>query len=228
MKIIYILFITGLFQSCDIPKQKTILILHDRTAERPYVIDSTGMTALLNLEDNMWQGLVLIYKPIINVDYGPEKKLKLESEHPLFGNEGMRKQKVGMFKNKVHAIITQDTATYSSSSIWIPLWEKIKNLSLDTNGQTTIYLISDLMEHTNWVSFYDPKTQIELEKQPVIIQTLFRSYMPELSPCSNLKLIIIHQPKSKEENTLFRNIIKNLYRPICEELNIPLSIQAKL
>jgi len=227
MKNMIIRFIVGIagLSSCTPNNTEIISIIVDVTEfdanEIEFEKDGIGSP------NDLWSGSIVRYSTITDVDYNEQIELKIDPANELLSNKQNREAELTLFKVDLQNLKHQDTLEYSGSSIWLPLINELSYLAQDSTKPTTVYLISDLMEHSSLINFYDKRIIKTLERDPERIKTEFQSKILELKQISHLKLIVIHQPKNAKENGVFKLILNGVYKPIMHDLGIEISVQAK-
>ena len=218
----------GMF-ACSPKEQRQDSILYDITQDEDpeLVIDSESE---IGRSDDIWQGRTVRFSTITDIDQNEVIELTLEEQIEFLSNSFDRQKEVDSFNTRLQRLCVTDTSLYNHSCVWIPTCQELSRLSKNNGAKSTLYLISDCKEHSDWVSLYDPVTIRYLNSNPKKIRQLFASKIPnEIRADSKVNLVIVHKPNGMEDNAQFRLIVDSLYRPILEDsLGIPITIKAKL
>jgi hypothetical protein len=231
MKALFYLGMAGLMMSCSTPQTKRTTILVDVTENEASNI-VLGEESGIGTPTTLWHGQIVRFGLITDVNFNTIRELKLEAEIELFGNHDERQKKVNSFLSKVShlPIILKDSTQqreYPYSCIWNSLMRELTHTRKDAIP-TTIYLVSDLLEHGLWVSMYHPKTIKQLRDNPTELKELFASHVPNLPKMDHVELIIIHTPKDITQDEVFNLIIREIYEPILHEYGITVSVKGSL
>ena len=228
--ILFLSFVTGCCTSCgnfSAPESKIVSVMDDQTGDSTIALTVEEIQQSLDITSSMFTGVVLRYSHIIDVDYSKVSEISLESEVELFSNENIRKRKIEDFNKKLEDIIWTDTAKYQNSSIWIRIFREYQELNAG-GKKAQLIVKSDLMEHSDWISMYDESIVSKLKENPESIRKQFKEQLPEFKQNGNVEVVIVFQPRSQEQNRIFRLMINNIYKPIFAEYSIQLTTKANL
>lgn len=209
---------------------KTISILEDVT-ETDFKLQPTSeaIVNLLNLEDDIWQGIAFRYGSISSLIHNRRYESELKESNALLGNEIQREAEVEVFKTELDSLLnsTPPEKEYKYSSIWIPLVKEITHLQNKRGG--TIYLFSDLQENNQeWFSVHRPNDVKKLKQSPLAVKDLFISHAASVKTnSSNVTVVVVYQPKSIEEDRNYL-LMQELYQAVFKELDIDISFTSHI
>ena len=228
--IAYLITILGLagLSACG-PQLTTRTSLLVDVSEADGAVIEINDTNTIGYPKSMWDGSIVRYSELKDLVFTEQMTFEIMPAEEYLSNTGQRNHELQGFKEKLKKLVTHDTVTYNYSYIWIPLMNELIYLSEDTTIPTTLYLVSDLLEHTpDWISMYDPTTIKMLENNPNQLQAKFQAKMPKKGSYKHISLVIVHTPKDAQENVIFMRMVNQIYKPLVESKGMRFSVQAKL
>lgn len=175
---------------------------------------------------NQWNGRILRYRNISDVDYSKTRQVSLESEQMWFSNSILREKKIENFNQEAEKILAgaKDSPGRSHTSAYIPIAAEL-NLLAKSQAQTRILLVfSDLMENGTGISFYGKQEIIKNNADSLM--KYFEDVMP-LEPLDGITVYLIYEPLDNQDSERFRTV-SEFYRSILQAKGAEVIIGANL
>ncbi len=231
MKYLFLIGVASLLLACS-PQTKAkrnVFIVDVSDKDTPELDEVFAPGGLGYPDADIWEAHQTQYSVISNSQYPRTTYCSIEASNQFLSNEGDRKAEFDRYIQSIQSLKHGDTSEYQGSLIWNPLWHNLNELSKDSSMQTTVYLVSDLLENATWVSFYDKKVRSTLKSDPESIRVLFREQTSRLYYTNHLEVVLVHQPQeSTEYNEFYGLIVNEIYEPILKEMNVKVSVRSKL
>ncbi|QMU63576.1 MAG: hypothetical protein GKR88_04300 [Flavobacteriaceae bacterium] len=227
-----ILLLVFVLASCETetPKTEAYTILYDVTdplIATPNVREIKDFANATNTDKT----LLIRYLEISDVDFNPVSELvRKASKGGLLSNAVNEKQEADRFQNNLIQLLTRKDSIIPSShsSIFGPIISEVKILaSLPEKTNKRIIVYSDLMENSNWLSFYRTRDVLLLQRHP---EKLIKSYLQKAEGLENISKLSVHIvfiPKNNAENERYLRL-QEVYTTVFDSLKIPISFSANL
>lgn len=220
-----------LLVSCTSEKQTNteVIVLRDITQTNLAQPNTTEILSLFDITQNKWNGAIFSFQNLSDVSYNELTGAKIQLQNKWFSNELDREKEIKNFNTKISEIITnseKDTIGRNNSSIYLPLIEKLNQLSQSRAEKRILLVYSDLMENTKEISFYNKKT-MELLK---VNDDSLKTALEKLQKLQNLKGIEVHfvfEPTNAENDTNFKTVV-TFYKKLLEDKGATINIGANL
>lgn len=163
-----------------------------------FLIKSLGV----DLTEVFEMGITTYVIPLSNLRNNGEERVELPAGDGLMNIETKRIEAQTQFqKDCVQAIKTVDQGTYdqSGSQILVPLMRKLKMLCNSKADNKIFVIMSDLVEHSTSVSFYNAKDDIIRAALDKALDT----YAPDLS---GVRVINVYKPSDVSQDALFDRV----------------------
>ena len=231
---IYILVLWLTVSACTNSKQDgiTISVLEDVT-EKDFLAkpNADDFDSRFDLDTYPWRSTTFCYGSISSLHHNKRYEFSLSGATALLSNEMERKSQIQEFKNQIREVflLQNDSTKHRYSAIWEPLVEELGRLQKDSTQNATLFLFSDLGENNpTWFSTYSKTDMRLLQNDPEKIHKRFIEKAEGLSgDTSDLKVIVVYQPRNKPEDTRFKQM-KQLYKAVFKELHISIEFTANL
>ncbi len=211
----------------DKPIQNSFLIdVSDSVTSEIHAFEEGGVG---HPTDGLWAAHITRYGILSNTEYARITKYEIKAATMYNSNELTRKAEVKEYISKLQTLNHGDTLEYAGSLVWAPLMHELEYLSQDSTTITTVYLVSDLLENNSAVNFYHPATRRLLKRDPEQVRKLFREKVPNLKYTNHIELVLVHEPYPEtDRNEFYSLIVEQVYRPICTELGIKLTVRTNI
>lgn len=210
------LIIMGCTKSKPIETTEVVIIrdITDTLIANPKVEEITSM---LDSENNLWNGAQFRLVDLSDVSYNPSHEAKIEGENEWLGNKYERQAKVKAFYTKINQIISEaskEAIGKNNSSVYFSIARELNKLSTETVSKKVVLIYSDLMEHTNELSFYDKRKLYQLKTKPEFIQQYFDSQL-EIKNLKGICIYLIYQPTNTKEDEVYK-LVSGFYKKMFE------------
>ncbi len=203
-----------LLVSCEMLETSTtaITILVDRTDVQIPVPNSEMLLPFIAIDEDVYDGVILKYQTIGDVDYSPVYQLELP-QSSLLENTLQRNAEINRFYGAVDTLFIRENNkaySYKRSSILFSLVSHLEQLEqLETNNRS-LFLLSDLVEFSDIYNSYANSDFVIANPQKVALELKGKVTIPKTSA---IDIYVLYFPKTKEENRLF-----GAWRTVYEEL----------
>lgn len=178
--------------------------------------------------DNEWNGSRFRYQTISDVSYNKVTEAILLPESFWLGNNLDRDKKIEKFRTEVFKPFSEKgkSGSKSHSSVYLPIARELRHLSESNSTIKRIFIYSDLMEHTQELSFYNEPVLGLLYSHPdSIIKTLSERFaLPSLT---GIQIHLVYQPANVEADRTFR-IVSEFYAKMLEAKGAKVFIEANI
>jgi len=208
--------------ACENPpvKKELYSILVDTTDEHLSTTNAAELLSVMNLKNEM-KSVHLRYSEITDVDFNKVKELSFAAATTgLLGNEVKAKRKRIQFEKGVGQLLAPKDSILEAqySSIFDPIIRELQFLSKQTSyTKKKLIVYSNLMENSQWVSFYTSKEYYLL---------MYRQKTTKF-PTTDLELQIVYIPHNQKDNMNFKALQK-LYLEVFDQIGIPVSFTANV
>lgn len=230
MKKVFILLTITMILACSDNEQvgTIISILEDKTDNFEVSPKYEDIRATLNIEADIWQGITFRYGTLTGLSINSKKEFVLTQEHSLLGNELERKQLVQSFQKDVQKLLQEDNAkpVHEYSALFEPIVEELYRLQV-RKQISTLYVYTDLQENSRWFSVYNAKDYELLHQKQKQVLKLFLKKSKNLQSTTNIKVVVVFQPKNREEDFAYQTMQK-VYKKVFEEIGISISFVANI
>lgn len=211
-----------------------------QTAELVYMRDITSsmtdqqiqkieVNSFYDLEANKWNGGIFRYVPISDVSYNYTSEVSIKAGNEWTSNELKRKTEVKSFFDGISKIITDTSkvkAGKNNSSVYNSIARELNRLSQSHSQRKVIIINSDLIEHTNLLSFYKQKVIHALKANPDSIVNNLNAQV-ELQNLDGIKVYLIYQPLNMLDDQRYK-IVSDFYKKMLENKGARVEISANL
>lgn len=177
------------------------------------------------------KNIVFRFSKISSVDVNVITQLvRPQRKSGLLANAVQEKKRLDQFDDDLSKLIQkQDSITGTShSSIFLPIVKELQHLaSLPKEYEKHLIVYSDLMENSNWMSFYRPGDLQLLKQDSKAIKIRYLKQVPFDISKSKVKLHIIFLPKNYLDNDSYKKL-QEVYTNVFNELKIPISFSGNL
>lgn len=228
------LFIAG-FVSCseDEPKSIQCSVLIDVTSSNtPSLknVKSEDFLSVLDLEQNSRNQIeyrqAFITENFLNFTH----QLKLKpAPSKLIGNDFDREEEIQHFKQELDSalsVISAETEGRKFSSVYVPFAREVNRMAQTTADINLIVLVSDLVENSEFLSFFKKNYENDLHTSPKVIEDYFQNELPLADDLTGFIIHIVHEPIG-DDNTLFKKLSR-VYQSMLEERGAVVLVQANL
>ncbi len=201
-----------------------LIVFIDRTDSFALTPNSRVIKDYFNLSKEKWKGAHCIITTISELTTNKEFRIDLEGASWLLSNELERNKKIENFYKEVDAAFNEINKVpigKSSSIIYTPLARKLNALRDAEAGTIEVFVFSDMLEHSNQLSFYDPKTIKLMQTNPNQVIDQLQKQCPLKSISFTIHLYYL--PKNTLEDQKFE-IISNFYKNMLENKGATLII----
>jgi hypothetical protein len=210
------------------------------TSELVYMRDITGsmqdqqiqkieVNSFYDLDENIWNGGLFRYINISDVSLNYTSEVAIKPDNEWIANELKRKNEVKTFYAGISKIITDTTsikAGKNNSSVYNSIARELNRLRQSHSQRKVIVINSDLIEHTNLLSFYKQKTIQSLKSNPDSIAEFLNTQVL-LEKLEGIKVYLIYQPKDMIDDERYK-IISDFYKKMLESKGAKVEISANL
>ena len=193
-------------------------------------LNSQDFINFLDLESNSNNAVEYRQFFITESFVNPVHRLSIDSPPPkLLSNEFDRAQEIKEFQLKLDeslGVVFNDNKGRKYSSIYVPFVTEINRMARKKGDSNTICLISDLIENSDYLSFYDDDFVEALKVSPDLIEDLFQEELSLANDLTGITVYRIHQP-DESDNTLYKQLSR-LYRSMLEKRGATVFVQANL
>jgi len=226
MKHIIILIIAFSLIACqsEAPTAIANIVMADRTDPNIPEPDAEIIKRFCSIENNLNSSVWLKFQNITNTDVNESYVLELEA-FSSFGNKLQRNAEIRKFNTAIDTLVIHEnnrSYTYHSSSIIVPLLDRLTELSKVDATVKNILLYSDISEFSDIFNVYDTKSRFELQDDPVSVVTAFTSQLT-IPNLQGITLHIIYYPKTTEQNRLFRSMVE-VYTEVFKDSGLEIRI----
>ena len=147
----------------------------------------------------------------------------------LTGNEFDRDEEIKEFTKKLEIALSEvhkETGGRKYSSVYLPFAREVNRMAKTTGNNKRIILLSDLVENSEFLSFFAKNSQEDLEKSPEIIAEYFQKELALVDDLTGITIHIVHQPNERD-NWVFKKLSR-VYRTMLEQRGARVLIQANL
>jgi hypothetical protein len=220
-KLILAIWILGV--SCSQPQKEILVsVLDDTTEKEMSAFQPSDILTYFDLERNQWNNLCFRYQSLTGSDYNKVKTLEILAETQLFSNNIERRNKLKAFQKDIQNCKKDSNQGYEKSSIFIPLIKEIEYLNNHyPNRSIQILVYSNLMDNTDWVSWYDPYTK---NNEKTLVK--YQAHFPKIEINNTIEVKVIFTPTAKE-NKRFREIV-TLYTKLFQDIGISFRVGASI
>ena len=193
-----------------IVKNERYSILVDTTDEHLSTVNAKELLQLFDLKNDA-KSIHLRYSTITDVDFNEVSELSFTPEASgLLGNELKAKKKRIQFEREVEQLLTPlDTLVDAKySSIFDPIIQELQYLGSQKSYDSKVLIVySNLIENSEWISFYTSKDYYLLRYEQKLLINRFLERVPQFSH-ENLRLQIVYIPHNQKDNTNFKALQK--------------------
>lgn len=216
---------------CCMPEQsqkEVYSVLYDTTDPLRAVPDADNLWRFMD-GDNTRKHLLVRYATLSDVDMNVMRSLERPAAASnLLSNAVQEKKRLAVFKEDFYALIgKKDSVGASHSAIFKPILSEIQHLTSLSASRKHLIVYSNLMENSDWMSFYKGSDLWLLENKPEEILERYHIHIPEDADYLGVNLHIVFIPKDFEENTRF-NRLKHLYLQVFEGTGVSISFSGNL
>ncbi|MCG3167174.1 MAG: hypothetical protein POELPBGB_02958 [Bacteroidia bacterium] len=178
----------------------------------------TDVKEKFGLKTNKWKGVKCSFIPLTNLRLNKEYTAILEPKNKWLNNEIVRNDEISNFSKNLDSAISEIASLpvgIDKSSVYLPFARKLNSLAESEIWTLELHIVSDLMENSKEISFYDPRTLALIQTHPdVIIKQL-----QNLCPLKSLRYITIHIyfiPQTEKQDEQFE-IVSRFYKTMLEQ-----------
>ena len=228
------IFLAG-FSACsnEKPQQIQCSVLIDITGSNAHSLQnfkSEDVLTVLDLKHNSQNAIeyrqAFITETFLNFTHqftlSPAKSM-------LTGNEFDREEKIKEFTKKLETALSQvqrETGGRKYSSVYVPFAREVNRMAQTTGNNKRIILLSDLVENSEFLSFFAKNSQEDLEKSPEMIAEYFQKELALADDLTGMTIHLVHQPNERD-NWVFKKLSR-VYRAMLEKRGARVLIQANL
>ena len=227
-----LIMVIALLGSCTQPTPTTSFysVLHDTTDPLFASPSSAALIPFMQTGDEN-KNIVFRHVRISDVDMGVITKIERPTKQTgLLANALEEKKKMEGFISELSLLLdTNDTLVGAShSSIFLPIIREMQFLvSQNQSSEKHLIIYSDLMENSDWMSFYHSRDLALLENKPDKIVERYMAQIPDALNATNLTIHIVFIASDLVENTRFKKL-SMIYSAVFKELGIPIYFHGNL
>lgn len=210
-------------------KREVYSVLYDTTDPLLATPDSQSLWEYMDA-DMTDKDIVFRYASVSDVDISIRHQLKRPAvTSSLFSNAVQEKKRLDSFKKEFQALIeTKDSMGAPYSTIFKPIVFELQYLAgLPKGNHKQLIVYSDLMENSDWLTFYSSRDLWLLEHDTSEIVQRYLTQVPKDTDFRGLSLTIVFIPKNFRENRLFKKL-REVYTLVFQELDVSVSFSGNL
>lgn len=227
--IILITIVAVFYFTAEKPTKTEVVLIFDRTDKFLSSPDGNEILSLYDLKANPNRGATFRLVQITDVDYTPTIEANMPPFTTFGGSQITRVTDRAKFQAEIKNALSSLNAKNQSkaySSIYAPLVRELARLKESTADTKILLLYSDLMENTDFVSFYSSPTLALVKTKPDTIRDLLGKQAP-IPDLTGIEIHIIYEPKDHSENSVFTSV-SHLYKSMLEAKGAKVLIGANL
>ncbi len=225
-----ILAVVGLV-SCS-PQQKkreVYSILYDTTDPLLAMPEAESLWGYMKGDDTD-KDLVFRYSRLSDVDMNVVQQLERPAKQSgLFSNAIQEKKRIEAFQKEFNDLITPLGGSGEPySAIFKPILAEMEYLaSLPPDYEKHLIVYSNLMENSDWLSFYRGSDLWLLKYKPKKVIARYLEQIPKNVNYTDVQIHIIFVPKDYEDNIRFKSL-RAVYTKVFHQMGISVSFSGNL
>mgnify|MGYP005989322107 FL=1 len=204
------------------PQKMALVIYSDRTDQSIVQPTLADVQSVVDTKSNPNLGVDVIYQHIGDTDYIRQYNIQLPAVTVL-ENTHQRNSDTKRFYKRLDSLLLYENAQqyhYKNSSVLFPLLELLQELQNGTTNNNVILLYSDLTEFSDLYNSYANRKMLLENPLQVAKELKEKVQIPKVV---NTQLYLIYEPKTKEQNRMFRSWVL-IYKELFTEKGIKVKV----